>query len=645
MLSTRRALGLALLMVAAPAWLGPVRAEPLEHDPERFRAQMLRFLQDSESALTRGLQHPALTQRLEVALTAQMLPLPFPESVYQTFENASADELYQLREMLAGAPDFLSAPQTLDSALALVPELQEGDLSHTCGDNYQEWNKVVSQTGVVRNLTIAYDAIGFAYSILNTVTEGVGASTEDVPFLGKLPVVPLMVIRGVVAVIQQSLGFVRSDLGYQINLSELCLASCLSDPNDVHDDPSERWRGRGCDNRDNDCANGIDDGAEDLFPPSLSFDAAAIGTCFPTTAAAQAAAQMAAKATDDCARPTPTVTLGPVSAQDCRTAVTVRAGDGQNQSELSGEALALIVDGQAPAVTPAVLDACYATMEAARVAFTGPGLGIADCTDVQTEVQAVEKECVADLRLTAVDACGNQTTIGSTVRVDGTPPEVDVRRLLVPAVNGLACFLSQDAAVQAVTEATVVSDNCTLPEDLLRSTTLTGDACNLQITEAVTDQCGQSRSDALTVRVDASPPVVSCSVATSVLHPASDQLVDVGFSYQATDNCEPSGPELEVQVLSDEPTAYAYSVSVGADASPDAVVERSPNGGIVRILLRAQRSQSKPADGRVYRIRLLATDSCGLKSHTDCFVTVPRTNPGPGSAVNSGLEFDATAEN
>jgi hypothetical protein len=331
--------------------------------------------------------------------------------------------------------------------------------------------------------------------------------------------------------------------------------------------------------------------------------------------------------------------------QSCRAPLSATATDRSgNSTSLEGTGLVLTVDGEPPTIAPAALNACYPSMEAARFAFTA-GHAITDCTDVRTEVAAVEKECVADLRMTAVDACGNQSSVADTVRVDATDPVVDVKRLLIPAVEGLACFATQAAAQQAVEAATIAHDNCTLPEDLVLQTTLTGDACNLEIRETATDQCGRSSSDALIVRVDDAVPVVSCAVATDVLYPANGGLVDVGFTYQATDNCEPNGPELDVEVTSDEPTLYAYTLAAGADAAPDAVVERSASGAVTRILLRAQRSQSTVADGRVYRIRLTATDSCGLQSHADCFVTVPRTNPGPGSAVNTGLSFDATATN
>ncbi|HEX5042347.1 MAG TPA: hypothetical protein VFV75_05550 [Candidatus Polarisedimenticolaceae bacterium] len=641
MLTSRRAAGLLLLFVLS---VTPAAATPLAEDPQAFRLQMMDFLQRTEDVLTHAMQSPALGRRVELALNAQMLQLPFPKEMYDALANASTDELQQMREALAAAPGFLSAPEELDAALALLPEAPAESLAYTCGDNYQEWTNSVTRVSTVRGLTIAYDTLSFIYSIFNTITEVVGATTEDTPYVGKVPAIPFIVIRGVLGVVQSAVGFARSDISYQAAQADVCLAGCFTDDQDIHGQPTKFFRYRGCDNRDNNCADGIDDNSEDLFPPELSFDPAVVGHCFKDAAAAQAAAGLAVRASDDCSKPTVSVALGPVSAA-CRAAVSVTATDhSSNTASLSGAGLVLTVDGQPPQIAAASLNACYGSMEAARSAFTTAHT-VTDCTGVRTQVAAVEKECVADLRLTAVDACGNQSTVADTVRVDASAPVVDVKRLIIPTVKGLACFPTQAAAQQAVETATVATDNCTLPEDLVKNTTFSGDACNLEIRQTATDQCGRSSSDAMTVRVDKAPPVVSCAVATSVLYPANNALVDVGFTYQATDNCEPNGPKLDVEVKSDEPTLYAYTLAAGADPAPDAIVQRSASGAITRIQLRAQRSQTSPADGRVYRIRLTATDSCGLSSFADCYVTVPRTNPGPGSAVNSGLEFDATATN
>ena len=99
-------------------------------------------------------------------------------------------------------------------------------------------------------------------------------------------------------------------------------------------------------------------------------------------------------------------------------------------------------------------------------------------------------------------------------------------------------------------------------------------------------------------------------------------------------------------MTSDEPTRFSYlTANVPlVDPRPDAVVNWTEEGGVAGILLRAQRRQTGGYDGRVYLIRVTATDSCGLSSETECWVTVPPT-PGQGTAVNSGQIHDATLEN
>ena len=176
---------------------------------------------------------------------------------------------------------------------------------------------------------------------------------------------------------------------------------------------------------------------------------------------------------------------------------------------------------------------------------------------------------------------------------------------------------------------------------------MSNDVCDIDVTSTAEDECGFSSSDSVTVRVDTTPPVVTCSVEQHLLWPADDTLVDVGFQMTAFDNCE-DNPDVEVFVTSDETTSLLYPVHGSDDPSPDAVVQRDGQGNVQRILLRAQRRQTSAYDGRVYRIRLVATDSCGLSSETECFVSVPKvfsSGNGAGSVVNSGQFHDATKIN
>ena len=628
-----------------PATEGPIE---IAQDTELFRGQMIGFLQRMEVALSSALQNPVLAQRVETALAFNMLQVPFAPSTYAVFEDATDAELDQLRSAFAQLPGVLEIPDILTISLdqLLPPDTSTRAIAAACQDNYAEYANAISKQGATRGLTRALDGTAFFFSILNTITEVVGAATEDTPYVGKIPSLPLVIARGIFDVIRIALSFARDDLSYQSTLSELCVAACLADTADVHGQPSERWRGRGCDNRDNNCGGGIDEVAEDLFAPEVSVDAAVIGQCFADTNSAQTAVVLAVKAFDDCADPTSSVTLGAVSPSTCKASFSVMAQDGAgNSTNLTGSHLQLTIDPTPPGLTLPALNACYPTIDSARNAFTGPGFGVTDCTSVDLAVGVVEKECVADLEVTAIDACGNQSAARRSVRVDATPPEIDIARLKIPSVDGLHCLKTEAEAVTVVSAATNVFDRCTATEDLILDTTTSGPACNLEVTSTALDECGQIDSDSLFVRVDDEAPVVSCSVEQSVLHPASEEMVDVGFQFLASDNCDPDGPHIEIQITSDEPTALAFSAVAGDDLYPDAVIDRATDGSVQGVRLRAQRSTEGKADGRVYRIRVIATDSCGLQTFSDCHVTVPRTKPGPGSAINSGQGFDATDYN
>jgi hypothetical protein len=121
---------------------------------------------------------------------------------------------------------------------------------------------------------------------------------------------------------------------------------------------------------------------------------------------------------------------------------------------------------------------------------------------------------------------------------------------------------------------------------------------------------------------------------------------DVGFSYTVSDDCDGAALDVRFDVTSDEPTAFGLKVKTThdeEDPAPDA--EFNGDG---QLMLRAQRRSDTSSDGRVYRIRVTATDSCGLESFADCFVAVPSNfsnGTGLGAVFNSGQNFDATGIN
>jgi hypothetical protein len=105
---------------------------------------------------------------------------------------------------------------------------------------------------------------------------------------------------------------------------------------------------------------------------------------------------------------------------------------------------------------------------------------------------------------------------------------------------------------------------------------------------------------------DHTPPTVSATVATSLVMPLNQKLVDVGLTVTASDNVT-ANPSVSVQVLSDE------ALSVG---------DVSYTNGVLS--LRATRNNA--GDGRVYLILVTATDEAGNTASSCTTVVVPYSN-------------------
>jgi len=108
-------------------------------------------------------------------------------------------------------------------------------------------------------------------------------------------------------------------------------------------------------------------------------------------------------------------------------------------------------------------------------------------------------------------------------------------------------------------------------------------------------------------------PVATCSVATTELWPPNHNLINVGLSVVATDNC-PS-PVVSIQVFSDED-----------DEAPTGDGNFSPDAkNIAPGTLRLRSERNGGGDGRVYLIIITVTDSSGNVVHCCQTVTVPKS--------------------
>jgi hypothetical protein len=120
---------------------------------------------------------------------------------------------------------------------------------------------------------------------------------------------------------------------------------------------------------------------------------------------------------------------------------------------------------------------------------------------------------------------------------------------------------------------------------------------------------GPSCSFTVTVN-DTEAPTVTCAVSTTTLWPAEHDLINVGLSASATDNCP--GTVISVAVFGDEDDETPTGDEI---FSPDA---KNIAPGTLR--LRAERRED--ADGRVYLIIVTATDASGNVARCCRTVTV-----------------------
>jgi Bacterial Ig domain len=126
---------------------------------------------------------------------------------------------------------------------------------------------------------------------------------------------------------------------------------------------------------------------------------------------------------------------------------------------------------------------------------------------------------------------------------------------------------------------------------------------------------GDDDSNLATVTItvnDTQGPAVTCSVTKALLWPPNGDLVNVGLQVTATDN-DGEAPVVQIDVFSDEDDGEQLG-----GMSPDAK-------DVAPVTLRLRAERRGDADGRVYVIRIKATDQSNNSSYSYCTVVVPHS--------------------
>ena len=239
-------------------------------------------------------------------------------------------------------------------------------------------------------------------------------------------------------------------------------------------------------------------------------------------------------------------------------------------------------------------------------------------------------QCIATDSVGATDSCSFTVTVNDTENpVISCPANIVTGNdpgMCSATVNPGTATATDNCAVSSI--AGTRSDGLPLNAPYPVGTTT--------ILWKATDSSNNTATCTQTIIVnDVEAPVITASVANSCLWSPNHNLVDIGLSLGVVDNCSPlSAIAIAVRVTSDE--RPEIDTQGDGNFSPDAVVTGTSVNQLVR--LRAERMGG--GDGRVYHIRITATDQYNNTALKVLRVGVPadqspRTDPFTFCAIDS----------
>jgi hypothetical protein len=199
--------------------------------------------------------------------------------------------------------------------------------------------------------------------------------------------------------------------------------------------------------------------------------------------------------------------------------------------------------------------------------------------------------------LTVTDKFGATATCTANVTVvDNTPPKA-----VCPAQYVKSADASCQATIPNVLPDVTITDNCPGPfsssQNPLAGTVETG-VSTTNIHVSVQDNAGNPASCDTSLKIiDTTAPTVTSSVSTSMLWPDNHDMINIGLTATAKDNCDPN-PVLAVKAI--------YSTE--GDQGPGADSNFSPDALNIGFSSLRERSERGGGDQRVYVNVVRATD-------------------------------------
>ena len=258
----------------------------------------------------------------------------------------------------------------------------------------------------------------------------------------------------------------------------------------------------------------------DNQPPTIT--TGTIASCYPTVAAAEAAAMAATSATDNCPG---LITETASTVGSCSAVITVRETDANGNS--STTTYNTRIDNTVPIVTVGTIGSCYPTVLAAEAAALAATSATDNCPGALTETASTVGTCSAVVTVTTTDGCGNATAVTYNTRIDNTAPTVTVGTIA-------SCYATVAAAEAAALLATSATDNC--PGTLTEVASTVG-TCSAVITVTTTDACGNATAVTYNTRIDNTAPTVTVGTIGSCYPTVAASEAAALAATSATDNC------------------------------------------------------------------------------------------------------------
>jgi hypothetical protein len=208
------------------------------------------------------------------------------------------------------------------------------------------------------------------------------------------------------------------------------------------------------------------------------------------------------------------------------------------------------------------------------------------------------------LTCTAANPFGGTSSRSVTLKIDKSTPEIDVS--VSPQPNAAGWNSSDITIVWAVRDpesGVVSSSGC-------GTQVLTNETAGLTLTCNAVNAAGRSSSRAVTVKIDKTPPVLTCAATPSVLWPPNGDMVPVTIAVRVEDALSGVATFALQSVTVDDPTAGPQAV-IGFVAGT-----QTTNG-----LVQALRTGTNAA--RVYTFRYASNDAAGLTGSCTALVVVP----------------------